>query len=312
MPQPGRTGLSVSRRALLAAAVGVAASRKEPVLAEEAAPWTRGDPMRLPKDDFGVAVVEGAIYAIGGMTGSRGNALKDVGRYDPVEDRWDRADPMPMPLRSVRSALLGGIVHVVGGVSQSGTSAAVHHFEPDTQRWSTGVPMPSPRYGVGLAVVGDALYAFGGFYEGIALSLVQRFDPVSERWDDLAPMPTPRTHLTTAVLDGVVVAIGGAAGRGSLDAVELYDPVTDTWTLAPPLPIPMSNFAAALVGEDLHLLWHEVHLAGDPRIGEYASLPEMPTPRHGHGAATIDGRVITFGGCHKNLYDLDVTETYRP
>jgi hypothetical protein len=38
----------------------------------------------------------------------------------------------------------------------------------------------------------------------------------------------------------------------------------------------------------------------------------MPTSRHGQGVAVVDGLLYAVGGCHQQLFDLDVNEVFVP
>jgi N-acetylneuraminic acid mutarotase len=76
-----------------------------------------------------------------------------------------------------------------------------------------------------------------------------------------APITTPRGGVASAVLNGRLVVFGGegntAAGAdGVFPDIEAYDPVSNSWEELPPLDV----------------------------------------PRHGYGAAELDGRVYLAGG----------------
>jgi hypothetical protein len=266
--------------------------------------------MPVAKDDFAVATVDGLIYTFGGMTGSRGTVLDDAAVYDPGADAWRSLPPLPTPRRSVRAAAIGPIIYVVGGVTANGATAIVETFDTRSGTWAPSVAMPTPRYGVGLAAAEGVLVAIGGFRDGEALSTVERYDPEEGRWFAAAPMPTARTHPAVAVVEGRIYVLGGETGGASLTTVEIYDPILDRWTTGPPLPVAMSNFAAGTVDGSIHVMRHHDHLIRGAGSSTWEPAEAMPTPRHGQGVAVVAGILYAIGGCHEQLFDLDVVEAY--
>ncbi len=280
--------------------------------ADEAAwAWSLRSPMLVAKDDFAVGVVNGRIYSFGGMTGARGTVLDDAEVYDPRSDEWLPLPPLPVARRSVRAEVVGPVIYVVGGVASSGATAAVEAFDTRSSAWFRRAAMPTPRYGIGLVSVGDDLFAIGGFRDGQALSTVEHYDPVTDQWQPRAPMPTPRTHPAVAVVDGLVYVLGGEADQGALAIVEIYDPENDRWLPGPSLPVPMSNVSAAVLDGRIHVLQHHDHVVYDVASETWSSAEPMPTPRHGLGLAVVEGVLYAFGGCHEQLFDLNVVEAYR-
>src|SRR3972149_11339921 len=64
--------------------------------AQEASPWSEGEPMPTCRSELAAAELDGWIYAAGGL--ARGGALDAVERYDPAARRWERRAPLPEPL----------------------------------------------------------------------------------------------------------------------------------------------------------------------------------------------------------------------
>ncbi len=313
--QTGWADRRCGRRSVVAliAAAGVtrAGSFGRAAAQEDQGSWQRRAAMPLAKTDFGSSVVDGLIYTFGGMTGARGTALDDATVYDPKADEWRSLPPLPTPRRSVRAGAIGSTIYVVGGVSEAGTTGAMDVFDVAAETWSSSPSMPTARFGVGLAVVLGSLYAIGGFRDGQAVATVERYDPVAARWHTLSPMPTPRTHLVALPLDGTIHAFGGEADEGAMPVVERYDVAADRWRPGPELPLPMSNYGGALFEQRAHLLYHREHLVFDASSDTWSTAEPMPTPRHGQGMAVVDGTLYAVGGCHQQLFDLDITEAYR-
>jgi hypothetical protein len=119
--------------------------------------------------------------------------------------------------------------------------------------------MPTGREHLAGAAIGDVFYAVSGRL-GPNRDPLEAYDTLSARWTTLAPIPTPRSGIGAAVVDGVIYVFGGegnpASPIGIFDEVESYHPEFDAWR----------------------------------------SLPPMPVPRHGIGAAELDGRIYIPGG----------------
>jgi hypothetical protein len=272
--------------------------------------WLRRASMPVAKDDFAYAETDGRIYAFGGMTGPRGTLLDDAEVYDVVSDTWRMLPDLPTRRRSVRAAAVGATIYVVGGVGVTGPTGTVEAFDTQTGAWSTRAAMPTPRYGMAIAVVDGVLYAIGGFRDGRALATVERYDPLTDRWQPRAPLTTPRTHLAAVGVGATIYALGGEADHGPLDVTEVYEAAADRWHAGPSLPEPLSNFSAVLVDGRIHVLEHDVHDVLRLVDQRWSHAVPMPTPRHGLGLVAIDGVIFAFGGCHQQLFDLDVVEAY--
>ena len=272
--------------------------------------WLRHASMPVAKDDFAYAETGQQVYAFGGMTGPRGTLLDDAEVYDVAGDTWRTLPDLPTPRRSVRAAAVGTTIYDIGGVTTTGATGTVEAFDTRTEAWSMRAAMPTPRYGMAIAVVNGALYAIGGFHDGRAVATVERYDPITDQWQPRAPLATPRTHLAAVGVGATIYALGGEADHGPLDVTEVYEAAADRWHAGPSLPEPLSNFSAVLVDARIHVLEHDVHDVLRLVDQRWSHAVPMPTPRHGLGLVSIDGVIFAFGGCHQQLFYLDVVEAY--
>jgi N-acetylneuraminic acid mutarotase len=66
-----------------------------------------------------------------------------------------------------------------------------------------------------------------------------------------------------------------------------------------------------LGGEDA--VSHDSHFAYDPTTNTWASLPPMPTARHGLAVAVVNGRLYAIGGGPQpGFSQTAVVEVYTP
>jgi N-acetylneuraminic acid mutarotase len=263
-----------------------------------------------PRQEMGVAAVQGKVYVIGGFDGN-GAALPTVEAYDPATDGWTERSALPAPLHHVNVAAVGDRLYVVGALSGSGFGAVgiTLAYDPAADTWTPldGMPAGTERGASGVAVVGTRLYVAGGLRGGISLRDFSAFDTASGTWEPLPSMTVARDHLAAGAHAGQVFAISGRDGGALQAAVEMFDPATSRWTSRTSIPTARGGIAAAelsgqlvvMGGEgnaaDPHGIFHQTE-SYDPAADRWTMLAPMRTGRHGIGAATVDGKVYVPGG----------------
>jgi non-specific serine/threonine protein kinase len=147
-------------------------------------------------------------------------------------------------------------LYVVGGYGATGAHRSVYVLVGG--RWRALRPMPAARAAAGAAVLGDRLYVVGGVARpGVLARSAYALDLTRNRWRTI-PAPTAREHLAVTTDGRRIYAVGGrtAGIDTNLDVFESYTPGARGWR----------------------------------------SLPRVPEPRGGTGAAFLCGRVISVGG----------------
>jgi N-acetylneuraminic acid mutarotase len=258
-----------------------------------------------------VAELDGLVYVIGGFRGDASIA-DTVEVYDPELDAWGHAAPLPTPVHHAAVVSVGGLLYVVGGWSDFFATplAAVYAYDPVVDSWSPRSPLPDARGSVALAVWEGRLYAMGGSPAARERDFTV-YDPGMDAWVELPQLPTPRNHLAAGAIGGMIYAVGGRIGSVAPNlntgALEAFDVQAGAWTQLSPMTTPRSGVAGAVVADRLLVFGGEgndVHPDGifgevevyDPGSDAWGSLPSMPTPRHGIGAAVIGDEVHIPGG----------------
>jgi N-acetylneuraminic acid mutarotase len=173
--------------------------------------WTPRQSIANPPYGAGVGVVNGILYAVGGIApGGSGIVITGtLQAYDPASDTWTTKAPMPTPRIGFRVGVLNGLLYVVGG-DNAGT---VEAYDPVTDTWVTKQHMLTVRSGFDVGVVNGMLYAVGGATgSDVALTITDRveaYDPATNTWTTKAPMPIARLYPSVAVLNGILYALGG-------------------------------------------------------------------------------------------------------
>lgn len=197
--------------------------------------WTEKAPLPRDRGAMGIAVLDGLIYAIGGLVDG-GTAVADVTVYNPATNTWTTLAPMPTPRDHLTAEAINGRIHALGGRPVAINSPVTAHeaYNPATNTWESRAPLPVARGGHGSAVLNGKIIIFGG--EGNVTTPsgtfenTDEYDPTTNTWRSLAPMITPRHGMDGAVVDGVIYVPGGGpqAGGSSSAAHEAFSFLTQT------------------------------------------------------------------------------------
>jgi N-acetylneuraminic acid mutarotase len=257
--------------------------------------WIELAPVLIPRQEVAVASANGKLYLIGGISGSE--ILTSVEEYDPSTGLWRFVAPLPEPRHHAAAATIDGSLYLIGGYETLAfdPQSSVFRYDIASDRWFEVAALPAPRGAHAALPIDGRIYAVGGVPGGTALAV---YDPNTNAWTTLAPMPTPREHLAAAAVDGMLYVAGGRFTSGNVAAFERFDPSTGSWTILPELPTARSGLAAAAIGDHVYVFGGEGNTATstgvfaqtesyDVTTGTWMSEPDMRTPRHGIGAATI-------------------------
>jgi len=199
------------------------------------------------------------------------------------EGKWTEKAKMPAPRRSAAAAAVDGKIYVIGGTDTTWNAlSTVEAYDPVEDKWTKKANMRTPRFRLSACVVNGKIYAIGGTASDIspaALASVEEYDPATDTWTKKTDMPTARHSLSASAVDGKIYAIGGAKGgivMGELPVgfgtVEEYDPATDTWV----------------------------------------RKASMITPRYGHAAGVVRGKIHIVGGAQEPADAANTVEEYDP
>jgi N-acetylneuraminic acid mutarotase len=176
--------------------------------------WTTKTPMPTPRQGLGVAVVNGEIYAIGGvgLNNTVPTALGISEEYDPVTDKWASKAPLPTLRTSFGIAVYQNKIYVIGGLENNDIASAVNEvYDPATDTWTTKASMPIARASLDANTVNGKIYCIGGAYSppimgGFATEYneTQVYDPATDSWSIKAAIPTPTGGYSSAVIDNKI------------------------------------------------------------------------------------------------------------
>ena len=231
--------------------------------------------------------------------------------------------------------LVGGVDDEARGDEEAEEVSTVLAFDPALDSWCEVSSMAIKRGSHAIATLAGKLYAMGGchedrqLYEDTTLAQAEVYDPKADVWQPLPSMPTARNNLAAAAVAGKVYAIGGQDIDGDrCVAVEAYDPLAGAWTRAASLSVARSSHTATSVGGKIYVLGGVMFQGGqeeeefitmdrvdvyDPVADSWQQMAAMPTARHSHSAAVLDGKIYVSGGsnCPNSLEAYDpVADTW--
>ncbi|MCL4429998.1 MAG: hypothetical protein M1167_04520 [Chloroflexi bacterium] len=296
--------------------------------------WTSMTPMPTARGGVGIAVVNGKIYAIGGLNGNN-QPVSTTEEYDPQTNGWTSEMPMPTPRSGFAIAVYQNKIYCIGGTVGNGYVGNNEVFDPVSNTWETKTSMPTPRADLSASVVGDTIYLIGGktysnsypFFNETNIN--EAYNPANDSWSDKTPIPTPVQGYASAVANGKIYIMGGSLQSLSLEntlmtsANQVYDPQNDSWSLAKNLPSAVSYGAAAAT--EGFMAPASIYYIGGYSGGAFSSqvqaynfmnnswsvVEPMPTARAYLGVAEVNDVLYAIGGFDGTNW-LDTNEQYKP
>ncbi|RWW35159.1 hypothetical protein GW17_00000047 [Ensete ventricosum] len=143
--------------------------------------WSSLAKMSVARHDFACDVVNGLIYAVGGI-GADGENLCSVEVYDPDKDRWTLIESLRRPRWGCFACSFDGLLYVMGGRSSFtiGNSRFVDVYSPQHRSWydmKIGCVMVTTH-----AMLGKKLFCMG-WRNQRKLSI---FDPLEGSWHSVS------------------------------------------------------------------------------------------------------------------------------
>ena len=282
--------------------------------------WINKAPLPTDRDRFGIGVVNGVIYVIGGLApAGAAPILNTVEAYDPVTDTWATKAPMPTARFHLAVGVVNGLIYAVGGEGYVGDRDVIFNtmeaYDPVTDTWATKPPMPTARTALAVGVVDDILYAVGGANPAYGLNTVEAYNPSTGVWYGRAPMNIGRESFGVGVVGRRLYAVGGGnpdPHAKDTRVTQTYDPARDSWTNLAQMPRGRLGFGVAVAGG---ILYAAGGLGGsgftptalaevdayDPETNVWTTPARLPFGRAFLSAAAVGGFLYALGGGHLNL-----------
>jgi len=126
--------------------------------------WTSKADMPTGRGILSTSVVDGKIYAIGGVAGWMGGpGVSTVEEYDPATDTWTTKADMPTGRKGLSTSVVNGRIYAIGGFTGMVTTfSTVEEYDPATDTWTKKAEMPTARGFSSTSVVNGIIYSIGG------------------------------------------------------------------------------------------------------------------------------------------------------
>jgi Galactose oxidase, central domain len=282
--------------------------------------WQPGPDAPLALTEVAAAALDGVIWIAGGLTAD-GKASDRTFALDVASGTWSETPALPEPVHHAALVSDGESLWLLGGYVGDGfdrPTDAVRTLAPATgaAAWTDAPPLPEPRAAGAAAWDGSRLVYGGGVGPGVLSELVFAGGP--DGFEPIARLSEPREHLAaTSDGEGRTWFLGGRNGglEGNLGRVDVVE--DNEVNAAGDLPTPRGGVAAfhwpavgaCLVGgESPDGTNRQVEcIAAD---GTITALPDLAAPRHGLGAAVVDGMAYSLlGGPEPGLFASPTVET---
>ena len=267
--------------------------------------WTEMQPAPLARLEMATAAHGGRIWLAGGLS-PLGEAVTEVEVFDPASGEWTSGPSLPTGIHHAALVSDGDRLLLIGGylgTSFSQPTEIVLALGDGSESWEPGPSLPEARAAGAAAWDGERVVYAGGVGPGGVSGDVYALQ--DETWERIGAMPRAREHLAAASDgEGRTWVLGGRVGtlESNLGDVDLVEGASVT--ALDPLPTPRGGVGAFYLPSLGACLSGGEALTGAYTVvecvdfdGAVSTAPEMLVPRHGHGAAVVDGvAYVLLGG----------------
>jgi DNA-binding CsgD family transcriptional regulator/N-acetylneuraminic acid mutarotase len=277
--------------------------------------WHTRAQLPTPRTGLAIAVYQGLIYAIGGVSSEGVSAKVEV--YDSQADAWSTRAPKPTSVGFASAVEVGGKIYVPGGFDSGLQSRDILEvYDPVTDTWEVRAPLRTPLGAYGLAALDGQIYLFGGRNEAGYLDGTLRYDPEADAWEELPPLGQARGFLAAAALDNRIYVVGGFDDVTEYDTCDVYDPANETWSQCSTMQAGRGDFALVSVRNHLYALgggmdsYFAFNERYDPRIDTWSPV-ETPLSGEwrGLGAGFVYPSLYAIGGWNGDF--LSTNEAFQ-
>lgn len=130
--------------------------------------WQPVASLNHSREHLGAAVVDGKIYAIGGLAYDKYSHPHSwdghLEIYDPGADEWTDGPTMLTPRSTFAIAVVGDRIYTMGGYTDTTSVASdvVEYFDVSENEWFEDAAFPVPVSGARAVAVNDTIYVIGG------------------------------------------------------------------------------------------------------------------------------------------------------
>ncbi|XP_033642364.1 kelch-like protein 9 [Asterias rubens] len=211
--------------------------------------WLQVCPMQQRRAFFGLAALDGKLFAIGGK--NEQGALASMESYNPNNDTWVYVQHLPESMYAHACCVISDKLYISGGFANHNFRKTVFEYSPQRNEWTQRCSMNAERGFHMLCAVRDQMFAMGGnhlnpYGDRVDVMSVERYNPSNDQWTPLSPMLTGLSMAGSAVIDNQrIYIIGGYNGRSRHREKDIhcYTVAEDEWDVVGELPAPALRMA---------------------------------------------------------------------
>jgi len=286
--------------------------------------WDEVAGLPAPRGYLATAVLNGALYALGGVSDNTGTTQTNMYKFNGTN--WTEVAGLPVPRwgftaavlndslfafgggytnvyryngtnwtetqglparRSSASCVLDGSLYSIGGYDASSAKANVYRY--NGANWTEVASLPSARWRLAASVFNGSMYAIAGNNPGV--TNVYRYNGSS--WTEVQGLPDGRQNLSAGMLNGSLYAIGGWGFYGRQTNVFRYN--GSNWSEAPGLPAVRDCLAASVLNESLYAVGGYSDSGPQTNVYRYPRIAIDPGVTPSNGSFTGGFQVVISG-----------------
>ncbi|MGH3680825.1 MAG: Kelch repeat-containing protein, partial [Natronosporangium sp.] len=175
--------------------------------------WSQGADLPAGRAAPGAAVLDGALYLVGGCTTGSCELSDQVWRYHPGRDEWEALPGYPHRTAWLGCGGLAGQLVCTGGSTVGSPTAATYAYQPEQQEWTARADAPYPSWGMAYAAADGRLVVSGGATQSSGSGAVTNrgayYHPGEDSWTEIEPASRPVFRAGSAC---GFYKVGGATG----------------------------------------------------------------------------------------------------
>lgn len=191
--------------------------------------WRRVTSMLMPRKHAAVAVLDGVLYAIGGINDSMD--LITCEKYDPSTELWSPVASLKQCRGALNVTVVDGWLYALGGSNGKEAIKTAEQYDPLSNSWTALPPMRLPRSHFGVAELHGRIYAIGGYCGISEVEHCEYFEPSSGKWFEITGLNKSRMNHAVVCCKERIYAIGGKNSMGVLNSIEKFNPDLNMWLI---------------------------------------------------------------------------------
>lgn len=219
--------------------------------------WFPENPLPRGLEQFGMASLDGRIYAAGGYAPDEDGLVgpsASMWSWSTETYVWQSEVAMPGPRADFALVPLENRLYALGGLDDDGSG---YVFDPESREWeSLDLPDGVTRRSAATLVVDGRIHVIGGIGESGSSDRHDIFDPQSGEWSSGVALPAARSGSAVALYQGRVHLFGGQSGDGrtTLQTHISWAPGETGWREEADLPAPRTGAEAVVLERGIFLV----------------------------------------------------------